>query len=289
MTKNFCPGKVLKEERRLKENLKFIDLVLEVVDARLPLAGRNNRLKRMLGGKKIITILNKSDLADKEITGRWLSILAGDKGPVLAFDAKKMGGVKKLENLLLANRPQSIKYRRPLRLIVVGIPNTGKSTIINRLAGKFALRTGEKPGITRGPQWLRLRAGWEMLDTPGLLPPSLKGKRAESVFGLAAIGSLDVDAYDEEDVVLWLLERYLSAEKTRCYLFECYSLENGGALDMSGDLLYAIGARRGCLIKGGQVDKKKTARIVLRDFRKGTLGRISLEKPEDYNGTLFEG
>lgn len=289
MIKNFYAGSALKEERRLKENLKFIDLVLEVLDARLPLASRNSRLQRMLGGKKIITILNKSDLADKEITGRWLSILAADKRPVLAFDAKKTGGIKKLENLLLANRPQRMRYRRPLRLIVVGIPNTGKSTIINRLAGKFALRTGEKPGITRGPQWLRLRSGWEMLDTPGLLPPSLKGKRTASVFGLAAIGALDSNAFDEEEVALWLLERYLAGEKTRRYLFKCYSLENDGALDLAGDLLYAIGARRGCLIKGGQVDKKKTAWIVLRDFRKGTLGRISLEMPEDYNGISSEG
>lgn len=288
MAKNFYVGSVLKEERRLKENLKFIDLVLEVVDARLPLASRNNRLQRMLGGKKIITILNKFDLADKEITGRWLSILASDKRPVLAFDAKKTGGVKKLENLLLANRTQSMKYRRPLRLIVVGIPNTGKSTIINRLAGKFALKTGEKPGITRGPQWLRLRSGWEMLDTPGLLPPSLKGKRTESVFGLAAIGSLNLGAYDEEEVAQWLLGCYQSGESTRRSLFKCYSQENGGTLDVPGDLLYAIGVRLGCLIKGGVVDKKKTARIVLRDFRKGMLGRISLEKPEDYNGAFFK-
>ena len=115
MTKNCYPGKMLKEERRLKENLKFIDLVLEVVDARLPLAGRNERLQKMLGGKKIITILNKTDLADKEITGRWLSVLAGDKGPVLAFEAKKMGGDKRLEHLLLARRTQRIKYRRPMR------------------------------------------------------------------------------------------------------------------------------------------------------------------------------
>ena len=287
MTKNCYPGKMLKEERRLKENLKFIDLVLEVVDARLPLAGRNERLQKMLGGKKIITILNKSDLADKEITGRWLSVLAGDKGPVLAFDAKKMGGVKNWKTCFWQTA-RKVLVQAPLRLIVVGIPNTGKSTIINRLAGKFALRTGEKPGITRGPQWLRLRSGWEMLDTPGLLPPSLKGKSTASVFGLAAIGSLDIDSYDEEEVVLWLLERYLSGEKTRRSLFDCYSLGSEDILDVSGDLLYTIGARRGCLIKGGQVDKKKTARIVLRDFRKGTLGRISLEKPEDYNGTLSE-
>lgn len=281
MTKSCYPGIMLKEERRLKENLKYIDLVIEVVDARLPLASRNNRLQKMLGGKKRITILNKSDLADMQITGRWLKLLAGDRVPVLAFEAKKMGGVKKLENLLLMNRPQNIKYRRPLRLMVVGIPNVGKSTIINRLAGKLALRTGEKPGITRGPQWLRLRAGWEMLDTPGLLPPSLKGKRTESVFGLAAIGSLDAEAFDEEEVVLWLLECYLSGENTRRSLFECYSLERDVALDGAEDLLHCIGMRRGCLMKGGLMDRKKTAGIVLRDFRKGTLGRISLEKPEN--------
>ena len=128
----------------------------------------------MLGTKKRLIVLNKADLAEEEITGRWLEVLAGEKWPVLAFNARNVAGLKKMEKLLLMNRPVNLRYRRPLRLMVVGIPNVGKSTIINRLVHRLAVKTGQRAGITRGLQWIRLRAGWELLDTPGLLHHILK-------------------------------------------------------------------------------------------------------------------
>ncbi|RJX24073.1 MAG: ribosome biogenesis GTPase YlqF [Dethiobacter sp.] len=279
MEKSWYPGLMAREEKRLKENLKFIDLVLEVLDARLPLASRNYRLQKMLGDKKRLVILNKADLAEEDITGRWLEVLAREKWPVLAFNAREISGLKKLEKLLLVNRPENLQYRRSLRLMVVGIPNVGKSTIINRLVHKFAVKTGEKAGITRGPQWIRLRAGWEMMDTPGLLSPYFKNN--DSALALAAIGSLDFKVVDEENTAKWLVERFLTREKFLS-LIKYYVLADDYTGKSAARLLVEIGLSRGCLQKGGGVDKIKAAQLVLRDFRRGVLGRITLEKPEDY-------
>lgn len=273
------PGLMVREEKRLKDNLKYIDLVLEVLDARLPMTSRNHRLQKMLGEKKRLIILNKADLAEEEITGRWLKILAGEKWPVLAFNAQKISGIKKLERLLFVHRPLNIPYRRSLRLMVVGIPNVGKSTIINRLVHKFAVKTGERPGITRGPQWIRLRSGWELLDTPGLLSPHIKNE--ESALALAAIGSIDSKAVDEERTALWLLEKFMFLEKIFS-LIHYYALRGDCAYQNAAELLESIGSARGCFKKGGGVDKKKAAQLFLRDFRKGVLGPLTLERPEDY-------
>jgi ribosome biogenesis GTPase A len=276
------PGLMAREEKRLKENIKYIDLVLEVLDARLPLTSRNYRLQKMLGEKKRLIILNKADLAEEDITGHWLEVLAREKWPVLAFNAQKISGLKKLEKLLLLNRPGNLQYRRSLRLMVVGIPNVGKSTIINRLVHKFAVKTGEKAGITRGPQWIRLRVGWEMLDTPGLLSPYIKNN--ENALALAAIGSLDFKVVDEERTAKWLLEKFLARGKFLS-LINYYSLAGDYAGKSAAELLVEIGLSRGCYKKGGGVDKMKAAQLVLRDFRRGVLGRISLEKPGDYEET----
>lgn len=272
-------GLMAREEKRLKENIKYIDLVLEILDARLPVTSRNQRLQKMLGEKKRLIILNKADLAEEEITGRWLEALAAEKWPVLAFNAQKNTGLNKLEKLLLLNRPEHLHYRRALRLMVVGIPNVGKSTIINRLVHKFAVKTGQRPGITRGPQWIRLRPGWELLDTPGLLSPYIKND--ESAFALAAIGSIDFKVVDEEQTAQWLLQKYLALEKLS-NLIAYYTIESDYIGKSAAELLAGIGLSRGCFQKGGAVDKRKAAQLLLRDFRKGVLGRISLESPEDY-------
>lgn len=270
-----------REEKRLKEYLRVVDVVLEVLDARLPLQSRNYRLQKMLGKKERLVVLNKADLADEKITGRWLKILAREKWPVLAFNAQKTFTPKKLEKILLARRPQNIKYMRSLRLMVVGIPNVGKSTLINRLARRFAVKTGGRPGITRGPQWIKMRGGWEMLDTPGLLPAYWRDNAG--AFALAAIGALDFKVVDVQSTAKWLLERFSFQEETFRLLARCYSLGEVERERSAAALLLAIGLSRGCIQQGGQVDKEKAAQIVLRDFRRGVLGRISLEKPEDYD------
>ena len=271
---------MVREEMRLREYLRFVDVVLEVLDARLPLKSRNYRLQRMLGEKNRLVVLNKDDLADKETTGRWLKTLAGEGWPVLAFNAKRAFSLKKLEKILLASRPQGLRYKRSLRLMAAGIPNVGKSTLINRLAGRFAVKTGGRAGITRGPQWIKMRGGWEMLDTPGLLPPYWRD--SSGAFALAVIGALDLKVFEAVNTAKWLLEQFLLREKTARTLAHYYSLKETGEEQNAAALLQAVGLSRGCIKQGGYIDLEKAARMILQDFRKGVLGPLSLEKPEDY-------
>ncbi len=270
-------GHVFREEKKLLQVLKHVDMVLEVLDARLPLMSRNVRLREMLAAKNVI-ILNKADLAEKSITGQWLDFFYDEGGTVFSFSTKNPVALKELEKKLLANRPRNLKFNRPLRLLVVGIPNVGKSSIINRLAGKFALKTGARPGITRGPQWLRMRQGWEMLDTPGILYPYLRNE--ENRLALTAIGALEKGAPPVEDVVRWVLSR-IQAREELARRFSRFYLKGPGLEQNVELLLQQVGRRRSCLGPGGMVDLHKTANLILHDFRRGALGRISLERPED--------
>ncbi len=275
MKKKQISGFLLKEEKRLQENLELVDLVLEVLDARLPASSRNPRLLKMLGPKKRIVILNKADLAEKEITGCWLNFLAGEKRPVLAFNAKRKAEVIQMEKLLDFLRPRLTKYKRSFRMMVVGIPNVGKSTILNRLLQKSVARTGNMPGITRGAQWIKLRAGWDLLDTPGFLSPFLRNE--ESLLSLGVIGSLAQGAYDVENAAVWLVMQFLAREKTRRILENFYSLQPD--LENCLEIMVEIGKARGCFKKGAEVDILKTSQLLLSDFRKGVLGPITLERP----------
>ena len=268
---------VFREEKKLLQILKHVDMVLEVLDARLPLVSRNVRLRKILAAKSVI-ILNKADLAEKDITGQWLDFFYGEGRPAFSFSTKNPAALKELEKKLLQNRPRNLKFNRPLRLLVAGIPNVGKSSIINRLAGKFALKTGARPGITRGPQWLRMRQGWEMLDTPGILYPFLRNE--ENRLALTAIGALEKGAPAVEDVARWLLSRIQTREEL-ARRFSRFYLKEPDLEQNIEKLLQQVGKKRSCLGPGGVVDLHKTANLILHDFRRGALGRISLELPED--------
>lgn len=282
MNNNWYSGMMFKEEKNLLQHLKHVDLVVEVLDARLPDTSRNFRIQKALSNKKRLVLLNKSDLADRKITGQWLNYLAKEHWPVLAFSSKDIRDLKRFETMLLEQRPKKLKFKRPLRLIVAGIPNVGKSSVINRLAHKLAAKTGNTPGITRGPQWIRLRAGWEMLDTPGLLSPNLNPEKASP--GLAVIGAVSSRVYDDETVARWLLERLQHNEKYLSSLLRFYNIEAVQGNEAVDIYLEHIGRSRGLLGPGGEVGKEKVSQILLKDFRKGALGRITLENPGDVNG-----
>ncbi len=274
-----------REEKKLQESLKHTDLILEVLDARIPASSRNKRLFKLYARKKRIIILNKADLAEKEVTGRWIQYLGESERPVFALDARKTAGIERIERFFMENRPKGQKFKRPLRLVVVGIPNVGKSSVINRLARRFSSKTGGAPGITRGMQWIRLRSGWELLDTPGILSPDLDTAPSHAGLALAAVGSVASQAYDEEIAAAWLLERFLERPGPRQSMLKRFSLEAEKEWEF-GELLQKIGEVRGCLTKGGQVETAKASQLILREFRAGQLGRITLEMPEEETATF---
>ncbi len=275
MGKRQISGFLLREEKRLRENLALVDLVVEVLDARLPLTSRNPRFEKMLGSRERVIVLNKTDLAEKEMTGCWLDLLAGDKWPVLAFNARRKTEIKQMEKLLGSLRPRKVKYKRPFRMMVVGIPNVGKSTIINRLLQRYVAKTGNVPGVTRGPQWIKLRAGWDLLDTPGFLSPFIRNEQA--TLALGAIGSLAAGTFDVENTAGWLVRQFLSRDNTTGILFDLYSIQS--APKSWFEIMSLIGEARGCFKKGAEVDMLKTSQIILSDFQKGILSPITLEAP----------
>ncbi|MER2024469.1 MAG: ribosome biogenesis GTPase YlqF, partial [Eubacteriales bacterium] len=251
---------------------------LELCDARLPASSRNPDLDRMIGGRRRILFLNKADLADEKENARWLRYFK-DQGLVAVLtDARNRGSVKNLmpsiteacREKIERDRARGMK-ERPIRTMVAGIPNVGKSTFINSFSGKAMAKTGNKPGVTRGKQWIRLGGKVELLDTPGLLWPKFEDRTVGE--NLALIRSINDQILDEEDLACVLIKRLREGYPGKLALR--YKAEETGT-----DLAYLeeIGRRRGCLRKGGEIDYGRAASILLDEYRSGILGRISLEK-----------
>lgn len=263
----------------MQENLGLIDLIIELVDARIPLSSRNPDIDRMGSGKSRIILLNKSDLADPACNQRWASFFRDRGAHVLEINAKTGEGVKALNGLVKEACREKLErdkkrgiVNRPVRAMVVGIPNVGKSTFINTFAGKACTRTGNKPGVTKGKQWIRLNKSLELLDTPGILWP--KFEDAKVGMYLAFIGSMN-------DEVIFLEELACDLLKCLCHMYpdsvrSRYNVEWGGTPE---ETLEAIARSRGCLLKGEGFDLKKASGILMDDFRSGRLGRVTLERP----------
>ena len=268
------PGHMAKAKRELKEILPLLDLVIEVTDARLPLSSRNPDLPILLGEKARLLVINKVDLADPEVTAGWVKYYRALGEKVVDFNARLGEHLSRLESLVSKEEEKILPKKAALRLGVIGAPNCGKSSVLNRLVGRSAARVGEKPGITRGRQWVK-RGKWEILDTPGLLWPKISNQ--ETGQKLALIGMIRPEVLDVEELVFyligWLRENYLAE------LMAYYSLEREEA---PFKMLVEIGERRGCLGKGGQVNLLRAAELVWNDFRAGRLGRITLEKPSTF-------
>lgn len=268
-----------KAVRMMQENIKLIDLIIELIDARIPLSSRNPDIDRLGAGKSRIVLLNKSDLADPEYNKQWTAFFQEQGAHVLEINSKTGAGIKSINALvqeacrekLERDRKRGI-VNRPVRAMVVGIPNVGKSTFINSFAGKACAKTGNKPGVTKGKQWIRLNKSLELLDTPGILWP--KFEDAQVGMRLAFIGSMNDEVMIVEELACDLLtvlkELYPESMNGR------YNVEWG---DSPAETLEAIARSRGCLGKGESLDLKKASGILLDDFRSGRLGRMTLERP----------
>ena len=278
MAIEWFPGHMAKAKRQITEVMAKIDIVIEVLDARLPVSSSNPLLKKLRGQKPCIKVLNKSDLADPAVTKLWVAYfdqLAGVKA--LPIEASKRSTVGQITNLCRRMVPNRGVPGKTLRAMVVGIPNVGKSTLINTLAGRKIARVGDKPAITTCPQQIDLRNGIHLADTPGLLWPDIRNQK--SAYRLAATGAIGDAAMDYVDVALYAAE-YLMKHYPKP-LAARYKFQD--APESASELVDRIGRRRGCLIAGGQLDQQRTSELLLRELRAGLIGRVSLESPEDFS------
>lgn len=274
------PGHMAKAKREIAENLKLVDVVIELVDARAPFSSQNPMLQELVQHKRKIIVLMKRDLADEEVTKRWLQYFHNNENNAIAVSVNQKNDITNLISLVKESGMEVQQKMiekgvkpRSVRALIAGVPNVGKSTLINRLANKRIAKIGDRPGITKQQQWIKVRNQFELLDTPGILWPKFE---EESIgIKLAIIGTIKYELVPNQDVVAYLLN-YLY-EHYPHVLKERYELEE---INDMWDTFGHIGKKRGALESGGKVNFDKVAEIVLQDFRSGRLGQISLETPE---------
>ncbi len=281
---NWYPGHMKKTREMIQENLKLVDVVVELLDSRIPISSRNPIINELVGDKKRIIILNKSDLADPIENKNWEKYFeAGDSktNRVALLDSMHGKGVKELLSIMQQTEEEINKDRtrqKKLRFMIVGVPNVGKSSLINRLTGRKAAKTGDKPGVTKGKQWLTLENGMQLLDTPGILWPKFEDPNVG--LNLAFCGSIKEEILDKETLVLRLIE--LLQREYPDKLMERYKLSE---LSEEGiENMDEIARKRGFIQSGKRIDYERCARTVLDEFRSGLIGRITLEKPEESEG-----
>ena len=291
MNLNWFPGHMAKTRREIEENLKIVDIVIELLDARIPKASQNPDIRRITRNKKKIVVLNKSDLSNEEENKNWISYFQKQNIPVCLVDSNSGKGInqviKQIENLMKDELEQlALKGRtgRKIRAMVLGIPNVGKSSFINRIAKKVTAEVGNKPGVTKQKQWIRINDKIELLDTPGVLWPKFENE--EIAMHLAFTGTIKEDILQKTEIAYNLVKflvndyREVLCEK---YKIDNYFIEDTLSRDLPEneniyEIMLEIGKKRGCLISGGRVDDEKTSKIILDDFKNGKLGRITIER-----------
>lgn len=287
---NWYPGHMAKTKRQILEDLKLIDVVIELRDARIPVSSQNPDMKELIKNKKQIVVLNKSDLADEKETAKWINYYKNKGLSAISIDSSSGKGInnieKEINNLMQKEIEENAakgRIGRPIRVLVLGIPNVGKSSFINRISKKTTMQVGNKPGVTKQKQWIRLSNNIELLDTPGVLWPKFESE--EIALHLAYTGTIKDDILPKVEIAYRLLkfllynyrenviERYkLDREKIETILNQDYD-ENVNIYE----IMQLIGKKRGCIVSGGNVDDEKVSNIILEDFRTCRLGKITLE------------
>ena len=283
MNIQWFPGHMTKAQRMIEENIKLVDAVCEILDARIPRSSRNPDIDRLAGDKPRLVILNRTDLADPAVTARWRAYFEAQGLSILETDAKSGKGVKEFApavRRLLADKLRDYEAKgqvgRPLRVMILGIPNVGKSTFINKVAGRKAAIAGDKPGVTRGKQWINIGTGLDLLDTPGILWPKFDSQEVGEM--LALTNAIKADVLDKETLganfMLRLRALYPNA------LMERYKLEPDPEAN-GFEMLEQAAKKRGFLLSRGEYDIERMANTLLGEYHEGKLGRLSLETPDD--------
>jgi ribosome biogenesis GTPase A len=274
------PGHMAKARREIEEATKLVDVVIEIIDARIPIASRNPVLNELIGTKPRIVVLNKSDLADENANRRWVEKLKKDNQIGIIVNSNLGKGVREVIDKVCEIKKDKIESQTEkgrigfsIKAMVVGIPNVGKSSFINKVAGKATTMVGNKPGVTKKNQWVRLDDRVQLLDTPGVLWPRLDNQKLAK--HLAYVGTIRDEIMDTEELAMSLLDELCKEYKDKVFLR--YKISDDLKYETVIELMNEIGRKRGCLLRGNEIDYTKTANIIIEDFRTGKIGKITLE------------
>ena len=285
MNINWYPGHMKKTKESIKKNLTLVDIIYELLDGRIPLSSKNPDIDSIIGNTPKITIFNKSDLSSEEGNRKWKNYFKKSGFPIVFMDLMNNRGLNELIKLsyeITEEKRKNLQKKgiknKPIRVMVLGIPNVGKSTLINTISGRKGTKTGNRPGVTKGNQWIKIKDNMELLDTPGILWPKFEDENTS--LNLAFTGAIKDEVLDVQTLALKLIESL-----KRLYpqlLKERYEvdIENVSSIDILNSIAY----KRGCILRGEEIDYEKVCNMVLDDFRKGRIGRVTLEMPEDLEG-----
>ena len=291
MNINWYPGHMAKTRKQIIEDLKLVDIVIELLDARIPMASRNPDIGEITKNKKKIIVLNKCDLADEKESKKWVSYFENKGIPAVLVDSNTGKGInnfiKRIEKIMEEEQEKEIakgRVGKKIRAMIIGIPNVGKSSFINRIAKKSTAEVGNKPGVTKKKQWIRINEKIELLDTPGVLWPKFESE--DVALKLSFTGTIKEDILERTEIAYELVKYLLENERekictryglTNEYVQEVLNKDNEENFNIY-EIMLEIGKKRGCIISGGNIDDEKTARIILDEFKNGKLGKITLER-----------
>lgn len=284
MELQWFPGHMAKTRRLITDSLKLVDVVVELVDARLPLSSRNPEIDRIVGHRPRVLVLNKADIADSDANQKWLNYFKNKGIETILMDSQSGKGLKSFDaaiDTVLAEKFEKERLkgmqRRTVKMIIVGIPNVGKSSFINRLSGRAATKTGDRPGVTTAKQWIKVAGKYEILDTPGILWPKFEDKEVGR--RIAFTGGIKDEIMDIEELAFFLVG-YLRKNYPRM-LAERFKITEDTSDIGDFELVELIGKKRGCIVSGGNVDTLRASNLILDEFRAAKIGKITLELPEN--------